>query len=336
MNYHVVDIEHVFNLKSHDFLNIHFPQHERFTIHKCKSVLEFDFLIQKYKNDSNVVIIIYFCIPQEFINQYLMDKIRSYKSQELKLKILLFTYDYWYNGFGPLWEKLMTNIYEAENHYVLTFADSLEQIEFYHAREYQKYKDKYIYFNLWSAYDSAFVEFNLNPKMKIAISGAPYPNVYPERHLLSNLSHIDDRIICLDFNSEEKNYTKRLNEYLCCFVSPPHVQTLKMVDGKKRYINTNLITLKYFEVLASGSLLLCFNTEEKPLNKIGLFNKKNCIITSLKDLNKTITYILNPLNREEIDRIRKSGQEIAKNKFNSKKRFEELLEVLDNNFSLKQ
>ena len=128
MEYHIIDIAEIYNLKCHDLLNKHMKNSDRFTIHTMKTVSEFDQFVEEY-NRENVVAIIYYCLQQYSITWPLMEKIFNYDSSTLKLKILALTYDYWYNGFTKPFLKSMYYLHTPKNHYVHTFAENIEQIE---------------------------------------------------------------------------------------------------------------------------------------------------------------------------------------------------------------
>jgi hypothetical protein len=95
-------------------------------------------------------------------------------------------------------------------------------------------------------------------------------------------------------------------------------------------VNTNMILLKTFEILASGSLLLMPLTEEKYLSEIGLINKVNCILLDFeKDLNEQINDILNINNRDYVNNIRYNGYIHAKNNLNTENKFNNLKYLLN-------
>lgn len=332
MDYHIIDIASIYNVKCHDLLNIHMKNSNRFTIFHMKTIAEFEEYVEN-NNNSNVVAIIYYCLQQYPITLPLMQKIASYDSTKLKLKILVLTYDYWHNGFTKPYLNSIKFLHTPKNHYVHSFAENLEQLGLYHNVNYTPYKDKYIFLNLWSCYNSSFVKFNDNPIQKIAISGNKDRNTYSERHILTQKAKKDKRIVNLQFvRNNDLSYNERLNQYICCFSSSVRVRSI--ITRSRKYYNTHLIILKYFEILASGSLLLCPDTEEIQLNRFGIYNNINCIMTPMKSIDEKIDYILNPENREEIDKIRKAGQEIARTQLNSKNKFDEFLSVLDNKFKL--
>lgn len=119
-----------------------------------------------------------------------------------------------------------------------------------------------------------------------------------------------------DINSINNNYNKILNNYIACFTSSVYIYN----KTEKKVSNTNMILLKTFEILASGSLLLMPLSEEKYLEKIGIINNKNCILLDFnKDLNEQINFILD--NLEYINNIRYNGYLFGKNELNSDNKF---------------
>lgn len=124
----------------------------------------------------------------------------------------------------------------------------------------------------------------------------------------------------------DEDYTTRLNKYICCFASSVYIKHFK----DNQIHNIHAILLKVYEILASGSLLLCPKSEEPYLNEIGLFHKQNMFIIDMNNIDPTITFILSLNNRNLIDSIRKKGHEYAKNKLNSKLKYIEIKDKLNN------
>lgn len=151
------------------------------------------------------------------------------------------------------------------------------------------------------------LDFNNNPIQKILLSGAVSEH-YPFRQYVSSLN--DSRIIrhlhpgynnrySKDTKGVGSDYLKILNMYLCCFVD----------SLKYKYL-----LIKNFEIAASGSLLLTDKAIESELNKLGFIDNETCIMCDTRSFLDKITYILNPINREEIDKIRLAGMKLARDK----------------------
>ena len=68
---------------------------------------------------------------------------------------------------------------------------------------------------------------------------------------------------------------------------------------------------KYFEIPATGSLLLADRAVSGPLRKIGFIEGFHYIGVSNEDLEEKIEYVLDENNHRELDAIRKNGQELV-------------------------
>lgn len=319
--------------KIHDLVTIYFHKDDRFTYEK-----ETNFPAIKQKIDENlgnpeVGIIIYMSLPIFPYVEKTLDYINSFDRSKVKLKLILFTEDFWYHldqfCVGGKWafKEITVKMFRPKNHYTLTFAKSLEQLESFHGEKLTEFKNNFRFINLWSCYQKSFVKFNENPINKILVMGAVGNLFYPERTslIVSKNEKIKYR---QKVPSPDLNFSSDLNKYLCCFASSVHV--FNKSEGKIK--NTGILLQKYFEIIASGALLLCPNTEKDELNKIGLYSMENCIMVEMKDINSWIDYITNPQNRNEIDRIRKKGQLLAKGELNSEKKFNEVVKILESLF----
>jgi hypothetical protein len=199
-------------------------------------------------------------------------------------------------------------------------------------------KKKLIPFNPWSCYDNSFISFNPNPINKILLSGRGIDNeinYYPDRF---KLSKFNSNQIALKKNGKKyskilsseiltNKYSIYLNKYICCFGG----STYRKNYSQNKIVNTNCILLKNFEILAVGSLLLNPLTEKPYLEKIGLIENKNCMFIDMsndKKIQEKIDFILDPKNRKFIDKVRKAGQEHGRKNLNSKKKFEELKNII--------
>lgn len=92
----------------------------------------------------------------------------------------------------------------------------------------------------------------------------------------------------------KKKYSTYLNKYICCIVD----------------LNEDYISSKVFEICGSGSLLLCVNGKKNILQTHGFIDGDNYLLCSKENIIEKITWILNPLNIEHVNFIRKRGQEL--------------------------
>jgi len=152
------------------------------------------------------------------------------------------------------------------------------------------------------------IQYNDNPKNKILISGYKDDNIIPYSfsYKISLIAENNNDLEILEnygnnkkkHNITNNNYIKILNEYLCCFTC--------CLDYK-------YLVLKHYEIISSGSLLLCDISIEEQLNKLGFYNMKNCIMINKKDnIYKSLLFILDENNKDIINRIRLNGYELSK------------------------
>jgi hypothetical protein len=309
----------IYNNKIHDLLNIHFKKNYK--------ILNLDFSNSKKfiidNNYDNIKIIFYF----QNLTKYGIDILNFIKKSNLKATVFFFTFDWWINAQSKYHIDFITNIFKATNYKVITFAHNIEQLNEFHNTSYNTYKNNIIHNNFWCSYNSSFVKFNNNPINKILLSGTCTIS-YPERLILKqmkNIAYHNNRKEVID--TSINNYCKTLNKYLCCFSSSVIVYSDRTFT-KKKMKNTHIILQKTFEILSTGSLLLYPLKEKKYIEKIGLFNKKNCWLLDFNsDIQKQLDEILDISNRKTIDEIRLNGQNHAINNLNSDKKFNEIKKI---------
>ncbi len=171
-------------------------------------------------------------------------------------------------------------------------------------------------------------KFNNDVINKIAVSGQRKSSKYPER---ANLPKYNTDVIVLSYNMGERisndstGYLNRLHKYKCCFAS-----NHRKIRGSP--------VLKFYEILSTGSLLLCSNKDMKSHEAIGLENRINCIIINFDDveeLQNTLNYILEPSNVEEINKIRRNGHELARTIYTANNRYNQFKQLLNNIINIK-
>lgn len=176
----------------------------------------------------------------------------------------------------------------------------------------------------WSdscAYPDCLTQFNENPINKVLVSGCCKPTAYPERDMMLGLNNVEQKPYVAECDNGA--YSRYLNNYLCSFVGPVHVRR----TGSMEHEYNKIVVLKVFETLGSGALLLVPRIYEEVLNKIGLFDKENCMVVDMGEasgIQDTIDFITNKANRALIDEIRRNGQICAETKFTPMNKFTEL------------
>jgi hypothetical protein len=339
MRYYVFFCKGYHNIleKCHDLVSYHFPRAENFTIKKdieVSWVLDF---IERNKANKDVAIIFYSQqrLPYEI---EILDKLSQYDPKTFRLKIFFFTFDFWihrnsrpndFTKYVTIYNTALRKLFQAKNHYVFTFCRSLSELNKFRGVDYSPYANRILFnTNVWCVYRQAIVPFNEHPEPKIFVSGCIHNVYYPERFLLRKKAIKDTDIILSVKNPSQRYnddfYTQELNKYLCAFASSVHF----ICAATKKVANTHIILQKVFEILASGSLLLCPKTEEPYLNEIGLVDGVNMKIVDMNSFDVVKAEILHPANRKIIDGIRLAGYKLAQEKFTSEKKFQEIMEKM--------
>ena len=218
--------------------------------------------IENNSDDEKKALLIMFKFGNQIINQLI-----SYLKQrdDLKMKIIFITEDYWYWRSKPLTRPVLNDLYQVKNYFIITFANNFQKLQETHRPNISQYADKFIYFNQWCCYNTS-VPLNDDPIPKIALAGA-IGGSYPERQKMRRFKNV----VRLPRKRPDPQFLQRLNQYLCCFVSSVYIPKY---HTNKIPTNTHVILKKNFEVLGVGSLLLCPASEVGQLNKLGLIKNK--------------------------------------------------------------
>jgi len=156
-------------------------------------------------------------------------------------------------------------------------------------------------------------DINNNPIKKVLLSGRGRKNAcrYPDRTkmydlFIKNNNYIDYfrpdvsyKININDYNSFTigKKFILELNKYLVCFCDNGNSNSMPSIFAK------------FFEIMSSGALLISPNKNTKKyFEKLGFYDRVH-YYSMKEDFMKDIKYVLDPINREEIDKIRKNGYE---------------------------
>jgi hypothetical protein len=71
------------------------------------------------------------------------------------------------------------------------------------------------------------------------------------------------------------------------------------------------VVAKYFEIPATGALLLADDAVSGPLRELGFVEYKHYLPVSQENLEERIQYVLDESNHEELDEIRRNGQQLV-------------------------
>ncbi len=71
------------------------------------------------------------------------------------------------------------------------------------------------------------------------------------------------------------------------------------------------VVAKYFEIPATGALLLADDAVRAPLKELGFIEDVHYIATSKENLDEQVRYVLDESNHEQLDEIRRRGQQLV-------------------------
>jgi FkbM family methyltransferase len=192
------------------------------------------------------------------------------------------------------------------------------------------FRDFYQHDNVvWVPYSAgieAFAEvgFNDRPLPKVLVSGSIAWD-RPFRQYAANLTNEQIEILphpgyggrYYENNASiavRAQYYREMNRYLCGFADA----------HKYRYLH-----LKVFEIASVGSLLLADRLIEKEMNELGFIDYHTCIFSDQNDFVEKVTWICDEANRAEVDRIRRAGMELVRERHLTRHRARQLNEVIE-------
>ena len=178
-------------------------------------------------------------------------------------------------------------------------------------------------------------EFKKNPDFnKLILSGSRRESIYQMRHYIYGL-----------YKTKNKNNNKR--KYKIQYLSSPGFSKLSHDKVAKNYIyflnrfavgftcssndNTPYVVNKFFEIPASGALLLASDKNVKnELEKFGFKDGVNYISVTKKTFIDKLEYVTAPENYEEILKIRQNGYNLILNRHLREHRATEINEIVSN------
>lgn len=153
------------------------------------------------------------------------------------------------------------------------------------------------------------LDYNERPANAILLSGCLVDH-YPFRRQMKQLH--DRHVHAIDYHAHPgyqidfdyerdprvgRAYAEKLRGYRAGFT-----------DGTWR----GYVVAKYFEIPATGALLLADDTVSAQLRELGLFEHEHYLPVSPRDLEEKVRFVLDERNHDEIDRIRRSGQAVVR------------------------
>jgi hypothetical protein len=159
-----------------------------------------------------------------------------------------------------------------------------------------------------SASPDFLVPYNPNPENAIFVSGA-HGNYYPLRDRMRALSREGGyAIVCqdhpgyytgFDYDRNEaigRGYAMTINHYRAAFTD----------SSKFHYV-----LAKYFEIPATGALLVADDSVSGPLRQLGFIEYEHYVPVSAQDLEEKVSFVLDKRNHEALDQIRQRGRELV-------------------------
>lgn len=159
-----------------------------------------------------------------------------------------------------------------------------------------------------SASPDFMVPYNPNPENAIFVSGAT-GNYYPLRDRMKALSQAGAyAIVCqdhpgyytgYDYDRNEavgRGYAIKINQYRAGFTD----------SSKFHYV-----LAKYFEIPATGALLIADDLVSGPLRQLGFMEDEHYVPVSAENLEEKIRYVLDERNHDDLDQIRRRGRELV-------------------------
>lgn len=152
------------------------------------------------------------------------------------------------------------------------------------------------------------VPYNVRAENSIFLSGAISQH-YPLRQQMMNLfaqqtysikSHRHPGYqVGYDYNSNPnigRGYAEKINRYRVGFTD---------------CLTFKYVVAKYFEIPATGALLLAEDAVKEPLKELGFIENINYVPVSKENLEEQVKYVLDEKNREELDQVRRRAQELV-------------------------
>lgn len=209
-----------------------------------------------------------------------------------------------YKRYMLLRDKLIEN----EHIYILAY------YWYHYSKLYNINKNNLICFPRF-VINNNILNINYSAFNKILLTGS-CSSYYPMRRYLKSLNNPNVDILTLEEKITGLDYYKYLNKYLCSFTC---------CSNK----NTPYIINKFFEIPASGCLLLAYDEYVKEeLKELGFVDNINYISCDKSNLIDKINFIINPENIDKINEIRKNGYELVINNHTQENRYNLLFSLL--------
>lgn len=178
-----------------------------------------------------------------------------------------------------------------------------------------------------SASPDFMLQYNRCPDNSIFLSGA-LSHHYPLRQQLKTLHARSSYALAYqqhpgyhcqyDYTEDEtvgRGYAEKINRYRAGFTDSLIYQ---------------YVVAKYFEIPATGALLFADGAVKGPLQTLGFIEQQHYLSVAEENLEERIQYVLDQRNHEELDEIRRSGQELVWARHKTSDRARQINEVCTN------
>jgi glycosyl transferase family 1 len=177
-----------------------------------------------------------------------------------------------------------------------------------------------------SASPDFMLSYNPNPENAIFLSGA-INEAYPLRQRMLKLH-------------DEGSYAIRHQSHPGYFCGYNYQADTRIGRGFAKRIHScrvgfadsvspyGYVVAKYFEIPATGALLLADDTVSAQLSELGFVANQHYVPVSLKNLEQRVEYVLAENNRDELDQVRRNGQSLVHKAHKTSDRARKINEVL--------
>lgn len=175
-----------------------------------------------------------------------------------------------------------------------------------------------------SASPDFMLSYNHCPENSIFLSGA-MNEVYPLRQQMLRLHLESPHAIAYhrhpgyyrgyDYETDAdigRGYARKINQYRASFTDS---------------LTLEYVVAKYFEIPATGALLLADDVVSGPLRELGFMENQHYLPVSKENLAERVQYVLDPGNHEELDEVRKRGQALVWERHKTSDRARQINEV---------
>src|SRR5213078_597587 len=159
-----------------------------------------------------------------------------------------------------------------------------------------------------SASPDFMVPYNSHPANSIFVSGAAGA-FYPLRERMWILhAQGAQSLVCQSHPGYYTGYDYEQHGYV------GRSYAMKINNYRAAFTDSSIykyVVAKYFEIPATGALLLADDSVGGPLKELGFIVNEHYVPVSEENLEERIRYVLDESNHEELDEIRRRGQELV-------------------------